>query len=67
MQGYNSTIFAYGQTGSGKTYTLFGPRIQNREMEGNKEDGGMLSRVINEIFNELKQRNEIKVFIRIIE
>ena len=48
LDGYNVCIFAYGQTGSGKTYTMQGP----------KENPGVFTRAINELFKMIKERQE---------
>jgi hypothetical protein len=46
LQGYNGTVFAYGQTGSGKTHTMMGA----------PEDPGLIPRVIQYMFQELKRK-----------
>ena len=48
LDGYNFCIFAYGQTGSGKTYTMEGPR----------EDPGVNTRAIAELFRISAERGE---------
>ena len=48
LDGYNVCIFAYGQTGSGKTYTMQGP----------KENPGVFTRAINELFRMIKERQD---------
>jgi hypothetical protein len=52
MEGFNCTIFAYGQTGSGKTYSMYGPPSETgSRVPNNKEDLGVIPRVISEIFD----------------
>ena len=34
LDGYNGTVFAYGQTSTGKTHTMFGPKIDDIELQG---------------------------------
>ncbi|CAK0859215.1 unnamed protein product, partial [Prorocentrum cordatum] len=34
LRGFNGTVFAYGQTSSGKTYTMEGPDIQDKVLQG---------------------------------
>ena len=46
LDGYNFCIFAYGQTGSGKTHTMEGPR----------EDPGVNTRAIAELFRLAEER-----------
>ena len=41
MVGLNTALFAYGATGSGKTYTIL----------GNKEEPGMVSHIIYDLFS----------------
>lgn len=48
FDGYNTTIFAYGQTGSGKTYTMMGNPY-------NKEEQGIIPRMVNAIFDRIDQ------------
>lgn len=48
LDGYNFCIFAYGQTGSGKTHTMEGPR----------EDPGVNTRAIAELFRLAEERGE---------
>ena len=47
MNGINSTILCYGQTGSGKTYTMF----------GTKTNPGLVPRSIQQLFQEIKDKN----------
>lgn len=42
----NGLLFTYGVTGSGKTHT----------MQGTPQDGGLLSRVIDVVFNSMKRQ-----------
>lgn len=49
LQGYNCTILAYGQTGSGKTHTMMG-ETKSEEM------AGVIPRIIDDIFAEVKAR-----------
>lgn len=44
LQGYNVCIFAYGQTGAGKSYTMM----------GSKEEEGIIPRMCNDLFNNLR-------------
>jgi len=44
LKGQNGLLFTYGVTGSGKTHT----------MQGSLEDGGVMNRVIDVIFNSIK-------------
>jgi kinesin family protein 23 len=46
IQGRNGLLFTYGVTGSGKTHT----------MQGTLDDGGVMSRAIDVIFNSLEGR-----------
>lgn len=48
LDGFNVCIFAYGQTGSGKTYTMEGPR----------ENPGVNSRALSELFKIVEERGE---------
>ncbi|QDZ21294.1 kinesin [Chloropicon primus] len=48
LDGYNFCIFAYGQTGSGKTHTMEGPR----------DDPGVNTRAIAELFRLAEERGE---------
>jgi len=34
LKGFNGTVFAYGQTSSGKTYTMEGPDIEDKVLQG---------------------------------
>ena len=43
MQGKNGLLFTYGVTGSGKTHT----------MQGTHQDGGIMARAIDVIFNSI--------------
>uniref|UniRef100_H2LKB3 Kinesin family member 27 n=1 Tax=Oryzias latipes TaxID=8090 RepID=H2LKB3_ORYLA len=49
VQGSNATVFCYGQTGSGKTYTLGG---------GNQGQGGIIDRVVQEVFRLLQEKKK---------
>mmetsp|Transcript_50604 Transcript_50604/g.134710 ORF Transcript_50604/g.134710 Transcript_50604/m.134710 type:complete len:962 (-) Transcript_50604:324-3209(-) len=60
LDGFNVCIFAYGQTGSGKTFT----------MTGNKENPGLNTRVLTELFrirDERKLEAEIKISLIVSE
>lgn len=46
VTGWNSLLFMYGVTGSGKTHT----------MQGTPDDGGVMSRAIDVLFNSIQHR-----------
>ncbi|GAV78676.1 Kinesin domain-containing protein [Cephalotus follicularis] len=52
LDGYNVCIFAYGQTGTGKTFT----------MEGTEEARGVNFRILEELFNIIKERQNMYQF-----
>jgi kinesin family protein 5 len=58
LAGYNGTIFAYGQTGAGKSWSMMGPDLQMRGMEGFDHSlGGIIPRSTEDIFEKI-QRTE---------
>ena len=59
VNGMNSTIFAYGQTGSGKTYSMFGG--------DNFHSRGLLPRIISQLFQEVKTRENFRIQISFTE
>ncbi|KAL4463035.1 hypothetical protein ABPG72_002918 [Tetrahymena utriculariae] len=59
LEGYNGCIFAYGQTGAGKTYTITG--ASNIESVLNTDHRGMLPRVLEYIFQKIKQQQSLSV------
>lgn len=52
FEGFNATILAYGQTGSGKTHTMG----SSSSMRLSEEQIGIIPRVIQQVFNMVKQR-----------
>ena len=58
FEGYNGTIMAYGQTGAGKTYTMIGA-------PGNYKNRGLIPRSINHIFNEIANKPESAITVRV--
>ena len=68
LKGINGTILVYGQTSAGKTYTLLGNNFSNfnsSQKEINNEEGnGIIPRVINYIFNQIKNYSEEKFQIK---
>lgn len=56
LAGYNGTIFAYGQTGAGKSWSMMGPDLQMRGMEGFDHSlGGIIPRSTEDIFEKIHQ------------
>ncbi|KAI7737375.1 hypothetical protein M8C21_020322 [Ambrosia artemisiifolia] len=58
MAGYNTSMVAYGQTGSGKSYTLWGPpsaMVEDRPASG---DLGIVPRVFQALFAEIRREQE---------
>jgi hypothetical protein len=52
LNGENALVFAYGVTNSGKTYSI----------QGTRDDGGILPRSLDVIFNSIKgYQNDSKV------
>lgn len=70
LAGYNCTVFAYGQTGTGKTYTMTGNLSCSEPVGSNchnansrtdtvlDESAGLIPRVIEKLFDELKKVQE---------
>ena len=58
VQGYNGTILCYGQTGAGKTFTMSGSS-QNYKYRG------IIPRAISQVFNEIGQRFDQAITIRV--
>jgi kinesin family protein 4/21/27 len=71
FEGFNATILAYGQTGSGKTWTM--GSAAGYDIRMTPETVGIIPRVINNIFEIVKEReaNEpnstYKVFVQFLE
>ncbi|CAL1536848.1 unnamed protein product [Lymnaea stagnalis] len=63
FKGYNATILAYGQTGSGKTFTMGG--IYESSLEGDEDDMGVIPRVLRDIFQHIKEKDEIEFTVSI--
>jgi len=65
FKGFNVTVLAYGQTGSGKTHTMSGGDAKCHQNDG------IIPRIINEIFEELKKldptKKEFKVELSYLE
>ncbi|KAG2379611.1 hypothetical protein C9374_006728 [Naegleria lovaniensis] len=61
FQGYNATVLAYGQTGSGKTYTM-GTANSTNLLD---EELGVIPRVIQNIFEIIKQRSDADFLVRV--
>ncbi|KAK7351230.1 hypothetical protein VNO77_10526 [Canavalia gladiata] len=57
FHGYNATVLAYGQTGSGKTYTM------GTNYNGEGSCGGIIPRVLETIFNEVKATKDSTEFL----
>lgn len=56
LAGYNGTVFAYGQTGAGKSWSMMGPDLQMRGMEGFDHSlGGIIPRSTEDIFEKIQQ------------
>lgn len=53
LDGKNGLLFTYGVTGSGKTHT----------MQGTTEDGGVMARAIDVIFNSVEERMVTRKFM----
>ncbi len=58
VQGYNGTILCYGQTGAGKTFTMTGST-------SNFKYRGLVPRAINQIFNEIGNKFDQAITIRV--
>ncbi len=58
IEGYNATVLAYGQTGSGKTHTMLGECTDIDDVEGTRENEGVIPRGLKQIFNELEARKD---------
>mmetsp|Transcript_49450 Transcript_49450/g.115632 ORF Transcript_49450/g.115632 Transcript_49450/m.115632 type:complete len:672 (-) Transcript_49450:83-2098(-) len=52
LKGFNGTVFAYGQTSSGKTFTMQGPDLEDKAMQG------VIPRTIRSIFDGIYQSDE---------
>lgn len=58
VQGYNGTILCYGQTGAGKTFTMTGSST-------NFKYRGIIPRAISQIFNEIGNKFDQAITIRV--
>ena len=58
VQGYNGTILCYGQTGAGKTFTMTGSST-------NFKYRGIIPRAISQIFNEVGNKFDQAITIRV--
>mmetsp|Transcript_70841 Transcript_70841/g.169620 ORF Transcript_70841/g.169620 Transcript_70841/m.169620 type:complete len:674 (-) Transcript_70841:64-2085(-) len=52
LKGFNGTVFAYGQTSSGKTFTMQGPDLEDKVMQG------VIPRTIRSVFDGIYQSDE---------
>ena len=69
LNGFNGTIFAYGQTGAGKSWSMMGPDLQMRGMEGfDTSLGGIIPRSTEDIFEKLRTTDvEFQVAVSYLE
>lgn len=58
VEGLKTCIFAYGQTGSGKSFTVVAPRMKKKEGPIPEDQKGLVLRVVNGLFDEVKRLNE---------
>ena len=70
LNGFNGTIFAYGQTGAGKSWSMMGPDLQMRGMEGfDTSLGGIIPRSTEDIFEKIRATDgaEFQVAVSYLE
>ncbi|KEG08955.1 putative MCAK-like kinesin [Trypanosoma grayi] len=56
LKGYNATILCYGQSGSGKTHTLLGPGGGAPKQLRNRNEVGLLPRMLEQLFVDLQTK-----------
>ncbi|CDW78179.1 kinesin heavy chain [Stylonychia lemnae] len=52
LEGFNGTVLAYGQTSSGKTFTMQGPDIEDKELQG------IIPRMVKTVFGKIENASE---------